>query len=252
MPVEAQPLALRRLRDNDPHLRAVAIRCLTDLPAKELVRQIAPRLEDKVRLVRIEAANALAIVPPDNLKLKQLKAYASASDELRASYRVNSDLAGSHLMLGVLAERSGKLQEAAQEYRTAIHVQPDVAGPRSNLAQLMERLRDPQAAARYRAEELPLLRRDAELAPQHASTQYRYGLSLYLAGQSEAAIPLLQRACELEPDNADYLLALALLHERLQNWDAALQGIQAVRRLRPNDAGLAELEARLEQQQRQP
>ncbi len=247
-PARAQPFAERFLRDNDPHLRAVAIRCLTQLPPKELVAKIAPRLHDTVRLVRIEAANALAVVPADQLKLDQLKDFAAAYQELRDSYAVNSDLAGSHLMLGVLAERSGKPQEAVQAYRTAIHVQPDVAGPRSNLAQLLERMGQAQHAVQYRAQELKLLKRDAELAPEHATVQYRYGLSLYLNGQPQAALPVLQRASDLEPQNADFLLALALLQERLGNWDEALQGVQAVRRLRPDDASLVPLEERLRQQ----
>ena len=247
-PSAAQRLARRRLRDTDPHLRAVAIRCLAELPARELVERIAPRLADPVRLVRIEAANVLAAIPPQSLSLNQRRDFASAEQELRDSYLVNADLSGAHLMLGVLAQRQGKLQQALHAYRTAIHVQPDVAGPRSNLAHLMEQMGDTRAAARYRAEELPLLERDAEFAPQHASVQYRYGLSLYLTGQAEAALPVLQRACDLEPDNMDYLLTLALLNEQLQNWDAALAGVRAVRRRRPDDAGLAAVEQRLEQQ----
>jgi Flp pilus assembly protein TadD len=169
-------------------------------------------------------------------------------DELHASYQVNSDLAGAHLMLGVLAERSDRTQAAIEHYQTAIHVQPEVAGPRSNLAQLMERLGDGDAARRWRSEELPLLRRDAELAPDHAPTQYRYGLSLYLDEQSTEAARVLRKAVLLEPDNADYRLALALLDERLGHRAAALEGIRAVRRLRPNDPQLVPIEQRLEAQ----
>lgn len=250
-PQAAQPHAVRRLRDIEPHVRAVAVRCLADLPPRDLLDRIVPLLRDPVRLVRIEAANALARVPPERLPRNQQRALARAEKELRESFLVNADLSGAHLMLGVLAERQGKLQQAATAYRTAIHVQPDVAGPRSNLALLMERMRDPEAAARYRAEELPLLKRDAELSPEHAPLQYRYGLALYLAGQPTSALPVLQRACELEPENVDYVLALALLNEHLQNWNAALQGVRAVRLKRPEDAGLAELEQRLRQEQLQ-
>jgi tetratricopeptide (TPR) repeat protein len=243
---KARPLALQMLRHNDPQLRAVAVRCLADLPVEQRVAQLAPRLRDPVRLVRIEAANALADVPVDGLNLQGMKDLARAERELQDSLQLHPDLAGSHLMRGVLAERRGHPQEAVQAYRAAIHVQPDVAGPRSNLAQLLERLNDPQTAARYRAEELALLQRDAQLAPDQASIQYRYGLSLYLNGQPEAAREALERACLLEPGNADYLLALALLNERLQRWEAALEGVRAVRRLRPDDSTLIPLEQRLQ------
>jgi tetratricopeptide (TPR) repeat protein len=242
----AQRLALNSLNDNHPQLRAVAIRCLAQLPASELVRHVAPRLMDSVRLVRIEAATALAGVAANGLTLEQLRALAAATDELQASLMVNADLAGSHVMRGVLAQRNGQLQAAVQAYQTAIHVQPDVAGPRSELAQLLERLNDTRTAARYRAEELKLLERDAQLAPQLAVVQYRYGLTLYLAGHVEAALPVLQRAAALEPNNPEYLLALTLLHERLENWPEALEGVRTLRRLRPESLEFQQLEDRLQ------
>jgi Flp pilus assembly protein TadD len=226
----------------------VAIRCLSLLPAKSLIKQVAPQLTHPVRLVRIEAADALAAIPSNDLKLNQLKAFTAAFDELRTSHLVNADLAGAHMMLGVLDERSGRAQAAIQQYLTAVHVQPDVAGPRSNLAQLLDRMNDAAGARRWRAEELPLLRRDALLTPNHATTQYRYGLSLYLDGQEAEALPLLARAAEIEPSNVDYQLALALLNERLGHNQAALRGIQTVRQLRPHDPQLIPIEQRLKSQ----
>jgi tetratricopeptide (TPR) repeat protein len=244
-PQRAQPLAVKSLSDNHAQVRTVAIRCLAQLPASSLVKHVAPRLNDAVRLVRIEAANALAGVSSEQLQLEDMRALAAAAEELQASLLVNSDLAGAHLMRGVLAERNGRAQEAVRAYQTAIHVQPDVVGPRTNLAQLLERLRDAEGAARYRAEELPLLRRDAQLAPKHAIIQYRYGLSLYLGGQAEAALPVLQRAHELEPNNTDYLLALTLLNEHLHNWQQALDGVRTLRALDPDNVEFVHLEQRM-------
>ena len=51
----------------------------------------------------------------------------------------------------------------------------------------------------------------------------------------------------LEPEDADFVLALALLNERLQRWQPALEGVQRARELRPDDASLAPLEQRLRQ-----
>ena len=87
-----------------------------------------------------------------------------------------------------------------------------MTGPRSNLAALLDRLGErempqsaderpsgqvrqwQQEAAQLRREELELLARDARLLPRNAAIQYRYGLSLYLNGEQQAAEQALQAA----------------------------------------------------------
>ena len=88
------------------------------------------------------------------------------------------------MALGVLAERLNSAEGAIRAYQTAMSLDPKVTGPRSNLAALMDRLKRPAEANRLRAEELKLLARDSELAPNSASVQYRYGLALHLAGKT--------------------------------------------------------------------
>ena len=101
-----------------------------------------------------------------------------------------------------------------------------MTGARSNLAGLLEGLASqqtgPQAgqlqqrADQLRQDELPLLARDADLAPENGSIQYRYGLALYLAGQMEQAMNRLELAVELEPDVPDFRQARDLLKQKLQ------------------------------------
>jgi Flp pilus assembly protein TadD len=244
-PGRAVPVATRLLSHRHPQLRAVAIRCLTELPPERLVPLVAPRLTDPVRLVRQEAAQRLADVPRQRLKLADQQALVRALDEYQAAQRLHPDLAGAHTMLGVLAERMNNPQQAIRAYELAMHVQPSVTGPRSNLAGLYDRLGNPAAAAKLRQQELVLMERDVRLAPTHAALQYRYGLLLYLNDQSEAAVSALERACELEPHVADYHLALALLLERLERWEAAWQRMQTVRALRPADPSIGPILTRL-------
>ena len=142
-------------------------------------------------------------------------------------------------------------QEAIRYYRDAIHVQPDVSGPRSNLASLLEQMGDREGATKLRLEELDLLRRDTEIAPNLASVHYRYGLSLYLNGKlNEAAIELKQ-ACELDAENFEFRMALTLLYERLRQWDQAMNSLGVLRELQPENPSLNELEMRFRLQARQ-
>ena len=73
-----------------------------------------------------------------------------------------------------------------------------------------------QRVSELRAAELPLLRRDANLAPENAFVQYRYGLALYLAGEMDQAMDRLNRAVELEPEVDDFREARDMLKEKLQ------------------------------------
>ncbi len=97
-----------------------------------------------------------------------------------------SDRAGSHLGWAMLCEGQQRYGEAIEAYETAIRVEPEMTGARSNLAGLLEGLasqqQGPQAAqlfqrsAELRAEELPLLERDAEPGPR----QRQHSISIWL------------------------------------------------------------------------
>jgi tetratricopeptide (TPR) repeat protein len=127
---------------------------------------------------------------------------------------------------GVCEDR-GRIPEAIRAYETAMRVEPNMAGPRTNLASIMDELArrgDPRAAQRaseLRRDEMPLLARDANLAPGNAAVQYRYGLALYLAGDLNAALDRLRQAAELAPDVEEYALAVKLMREEIEKRSAA-------------------------------
>ena len=73
-----------------------------------------------------------------------------------------------------------------------------------------------QVVKQLRGDEMVLLERDANLAPDNAFVQYRFGLSLYLNGESEKALVYLRKAAELEPEIEDFQLAVKLLLEKLE------------------------------------
>ncbi len=152
-----------------------------------------------------------------------------------------------HLTLGVLAEQQGRDQQAIRHYQTAIAVEPTVTGPRTNLAALLERNNSRTTVApgepnplrteinRLRHEELVLLRRDAELLPDAASIQYRYGLALYIDGQFQAAGEHLVRAAELAPAQPSFAQAAAMLFESQRQWSDAIKWGEKALELSGND-----------------
>ena len=125
-----------------------------------------------------------------------------------------------------------------------------MTGPRSNLAALLDRLGEremppsadgrpseqvrqwQQEAAQLRREELTLLARDARLLPRNAAIQYRYGLSLYLNGEQQAAEQALRAAATLEPDNDQFLYALVLFFDKYERYEEARQTAEQLLQLR--------------------
>lgn len=216
--------------DERPELRAAAVTAYAMASAHRPPRVVAavlmPLLQDPSRLVRIEAARALVesgVYP--QLSASQRSQIDRGLREVHDSFMVSSDRAGSHLGWAILCEQRGRFEEAIRSYETAIRVEPLSTGPRTNLASLLERLAQerpgPEADRRLervrelRQEELPLLARDASLAPENADVQYRYGLALYLAGDHEAALGQLERTVELAPDVPTFRTALELLREKM-------------------------------------
>lgn len=268
--VNSTEVAVRKLDDKDPQVRLAALGVIefghqtarnygpqAEMKFRKiLIDYVQPRLKDKARTVRIEAARVLAGMPMHVLSEETKPVLSALLQEYRDGVLADSDQAGTHMALALLEERIGAAnardqvawrQQAIQHYRNAIRVQPDVTGPRSNLVALLEAV-DPNAAeiTKLRREELALLERDASLAPDEPTVQYRYGLSLYLNGKvSEAAAPL-RRAVELAPEITEfrYLLTL-LLFEKLGELKEANEHATKLLEIRPQDPAFLQLKARV-------
>lgn len=272
----ALQVAAGLLHDDDPQVRAAAVENLQALNNNQrLAELLVPLLEDRTRLVRTEAARVLARVPAATLDGDERRTLKAALADFERGVMVNNDRAGAYMTMGVLRESQNDLESAQSNYETAIRIEPTVAGPRSNLAALLDRLADEleeqvrrraqsdqegaihdaitaqklrTRAQELRADELPLLARDAKLAPNSAAIQYRYGLSLYLQGKHAEAETALAAAARLEPHTPDFTLAWALLLRQLGRPAEAIPLLERVVELRPADDSLKQalLEARSE------
>ncbi|MCO6454148.1 MAG: hypothetical protein J5I93_02430, partial [Pirellulaceae bacterium] len=135
--------SLRAARDalTDPHplVRSAAVPRIELQDVTALRDDLLPLLDDPVRLVRTEAARALARVPDHLLRSNQRAQLQRVLDEYIAGLMMNNDRAGAHLMLGNLFEQREQPEPAIEAYETAIRTEPRATGPRTNLAALLER-----------------------------------------------------------------------------------------------------------------
>jgi tetratricopeptide (TPR) repeat protein len=221
-------VSILKKQSESPLVRAAAINLFMTAPPSITRKALLPLLTDETRLLRNEAARVLvASGTYQSLSNTEQTRVNLVLKDVKESLMAAADRAGAHLGWAMLCEGQGRLEDAVDAYRTAIRVEPKTTGPRSNLSSLLERLASqqppPQAqaaiqeAAKLRSEELPLLQRDANLAPENASVQYRYGLALYLAGRMNEALKKLELAAELEPEVPDFSQARDLLKEKIDS-----------------------------------
>ncbi len=228
---EAIPTAKEILQspNQDPIVRAAAIDVFMAARDPETIAvALMPLLKDDSRLVRIEAARVLVGSGVyQTMSGAEQAGIDRALQEVKSSIMLTNDRAGAHMNWAMLCEARGRFAEAMDAYQTAMRVEPMTTGPRTNLAALLEQMSSQSSPAEQadlrrrvdelRSGELPLLARDAKLAPKNAAIQYRYGLALYLANRLEEAMQQLEKAVELEPEVEDFKQARDLLKQKLQD-----------------------------------
>ncbi len=227
------------LNDEDPLVRAAAVRALEPFAPEQRMAAAGHLLEDPVRAVRIEAARLLAPLPAAALSAEQGLALERALAELIAAETASAERPESHLNLGNLYAAQGKAAKAEAAYRAALRRDHAFVPAIVNLADLY-RAQDrddegeavlraglavqPEAAALHHALGLVLVRRKrlakavelfgraAALDPDDPRFGYLYGVALNTTGESAQAAAVLEEAHLRHPYDRDLLVALATVN----------------------------------------
>jgi tetratricopeptide (TPR) repeat protein len=241
---------LRRdaLSDPSPLVRAAAVRSfVADSPAR-LVQAVGPKLDDRSRIVRMAAASRLVAGARELAASEFRGKLKQAVADFREAQAIHLDRAQSNRNLANLSLDLGDPVAAIESLRTAIRQEPYLTGPRTELSQLLDQMiADPSQAKavqrsggsaeevrRLREEEIKLLKRDAELLPEDPSPRYQLGRLLFLTGEIDQAREAFAEATRLAPNEYEYWLWLALICERQQRWEGAVDALKNMSRLRPD------------------
>ncbi|MEK6247671.1 MAG: HEAT repeat domain-containing protein, partial [Planctomycetales bacterium] len=130
----AQGLVIDHVDDPNPLIRATAVQGLQQqgYDAEQLVKRLAPLLNDPVRRVRLEVVQSLAPYR-QHLNEEQKIIFDKAIEEYRAGQLANQDHVGPHVNLGYLALRMGDVAQAIKHYESALRMDPSLDEPRLNL-----------------------------------------------------------------------------------------------------------------------
>ena len=277
---DAQETAVKLLQDDDLKLVSASLRLLESqlgvaltTPAANpvafkqsidpIVSPVLKLLDHPTSRIRVQAARTLVNLPPELLAQLtdglQRTQFRSAIAESQASLMLNSDQAMSHAMMGSLNQQVGDYRQAEKDYRNAIKVESNIAGPRTNLALLLdaklrvmtteaERGRAMEEIKNLRREENRLLKVDVERAkdlPNTHSLHYSYAMSCYLQDDLETATKHLQIALDQQPKNEQYLQAMTLILEKMEQFEKAGRMVDRLLELAPDNIGYQQLKKRI-------
>jgi len=231
--VSAVEAVSKALVDANPQVRAMAVGATVSQREEPLsrIKVLAPLLRDPVRLVRVEAARALAPfvnlpASTSGLSPAQKRACQRALDEYRQGQLANNDQAPAHTNLGALNEALGNDRQAAESYETAIRLDPRFFPAQFQLALLSSRhgkkdrteqlLRDIIKQAEGMTDPQMLL------SPVLGEAHYLLGLLLNERPERvKDAEQELLAADKIQPGQARNAYALATFYAQHGKWDEA-------------------------------
>ncbi len=259
---EAIGLAARALAIDDPLVRLAAIGVLAEAEAGTRLKTLPPLLDDKTRLVRMEAARALAGETESALPAIERARFDKALQEYVEAQLFSAERAESHANLGALYGARGEAEKSRAEYERAIALDAaffpaavalaeiarasgDEPGAEAQLRKALAK--NPEAGALHHALGLSLIRqrRSAEAleelaegvkrAPENARFAYVYGVALHDLGEPDKALTTLREALARFPNDGDILYALASYEIEANDEISAIARLEALTRLEPEN-----------------
>jgi predicted CXXCH cytochrome family protein len=222
-------LGVQAKNDTDALVRAASAEALAALEPDERVRYAAPLLRDPVKLVRLEAARALAEVRPSQVPEADRASYDQAWRELIASESLLADMPTMQMNLGGLAWQHADPVAAEAAYRKAVVLDPYLAPAYAALATFLSTGgRNPEAEQ--------VLRDGVQRVPGSAELHSTLALLLAEEHQDQAALAEMTAAARLPPPRARVFYNLGLLQQRAGDLRAAATSLAKARALGDMDA----------------
>ncbi|MHC5068319.1 MAG: HEAT repeat domain-containing protein [Planctomycetota bacterium] len=211
---------LRELRNHDEALvRYGTARAAERLPPGSRRDVLGPLLADPVKLVRSEAARALAGIHGD-LRGTQRQDFDQAFSDLVDRFMAMAERPEANLNRGAALVALDDIAGGQQAYRDALRQDPSFIAGYINLADSYRTTGDEAAAESQ-------LRTALAIEPDHDSALYALGLCLIRQRRYSDAVSPLEQATAVSPGAPDPRRALTLLLIELGEVDRALNGLNA-------------------------
>ena len=251
---------LNCLQNKNAQVRYEALRSLLNYPLDQCQTRVVPLVKDKVRAVRIAAADVFTGIPIEQIPQEYQEAYSKAKTELESYLNYQVDFAHGNisiadhysrsndylmaekfykralrkdslanlarLSLSTLYNKQNKNQEALSVLQTAAKIDPKNPQVFYNLALLYNQLNKKEEA-----------QINFEKAVRNKSDNprlyYNYGLLLQQRGNIPAAIRVLEKGLSINKEDADINYALAFVYINNKEPSKAYQYALVLKRIAP-------------------
>ena len=230
---------IKSIQDKNAQIRYQALRSLADFPAEVWLNAVGPALSDKVRAVRIAAADLYITIPPAQVPPSYYTAFTKAKNELekytlyQTDFSTGDAMAGDYylklndyynaekfyllglqkdtamnyarLNLSVLYNIKGENNKALKVLQDALLTDPKNDRIYFNMALLYNEMKNPAKAEESFAKAVAL-------KSQNPSVYYNYGLMLEKDNKIKEAISMFDKGLKLSPLDGDINYALCVLY----------------------------------------
>ena len=258
---------LKCLADKDAQIRYRALRSLSNFPAANWRDNVGPLLADKVRAVRIAAADLYTTFPSQQIPAQYLTTFSSARNELQDYLTYQADFSVGNLMIAdhylqqqdydnaekfylrALKKDSmmnyarlnlstgynaqGKNDKALEVLETAVKIDPNNDRIHYNMALLYNEMNNKAGAERSFAKAV-------QLKTQNPRVYYNYGLLLNEIKKFREAEMILQKGIALNPSSEMYY-ALCFVYLQSNDKVKARQMVIKLKELDPGNADYQQL-----------
>lgn len=253
---------LHYLKNEDAQVRYEALKSLRNFSPAQYVNELAPLLSDKVRAVRIAAADLFIDIPKQNIPSQYANSFSIASSELNRFVLYQADYAHGNISIGDYYMRLNDLKNAEKFYLRALQKDSLANLTRLNLATLYntegkneEAVNVLESAKKVDNKNpeifynLALLHNEMNnqsaaihnfeqaynLHPANPRLFYNYGLLLQKSGNNSKAINVLETGLKVDKNSAALNYALAYVYFQDKQVSKARQYGLILKRLEPNN-----------------
>jgi tetratricopeptide (TPR) repeat protein len=259
---------LARLASKEAQIRYRALRSLASFPAENWIEAVGPLLSDKVRAVRIAAADLYVTIPSNQIPENYTVPFAAAQIELEKSLRFQTDFSTGNVMLADYylklkdysnAEKfylrglkkdsnmnyawlnlsaaynsQGKNTQALQALESALKNDSRNERIYYNMALLYNEMNNIPAAEKAFAKAVAL-------KSTNSRVYYNYGLLLNQSKKFKAAETVLLKGIQINPSDSELFYALTFVYIQSNNKVKTMQTALKLKQLDPNNPNYQEV-----------
>ncbi len=259
---------LARLASKEAQIRYRALRSLASFPAESWIEAVGPLLSDKVRAVRIAAADLYITIPKEQVASQYEKAFSSAQIELEKSLRFQTDFSTGNVMLADYYLKLKDYPNAEKFYLRGLKKDSNMNYAWLNLSATynsqgknIQALKALESALKNDAKNeriyynMALLYNEmnniasaekafataVELKSSNPRLYYNYGLLLNQNQKAKQAETILLKGIQLNPSDSELYYALTFVYIQSNNKTKTMQTVLKLKQLDPNNPNYQEL-----------